>query len=259
MFIGTVLWEKGQPDQAIEMMESCLLLSKKANFIAAPAFVGAQLALVHTYLGDFKLAEEMANNALNFAGDNLPIYRPLPLIVHGLMFLLKNNFNELETVINDLNRLSDTQVISFALDVNYFTSLYLSAIGDLEEASNLISDLLRVIKESNANMYLARSLFLKGEILRKKGQVDEAAKVLREAQSSAESIGAIWPLWQILATQGRVHDDLGDSAAASSAVSKARVILETIADRLPSMKMRNSFLSSPYVGLYLTTQADDSL
>ena len=174
------------------------------------------------------------------------------------MFLLKNNFSELETVINDLNRHSDTQVISFALDVNYFTSLYLSAIGDLEEASNLISDLLRMIKESNVNMYLARSLFLKGEILRKKGQVDEAAQILREAQIAAESIGAQWPLWQILAAQGRVHDDLGDSTAANSALTQARVILETIADRLPSLEMRNSFLVSPYVGLYLTTQADDS-
>lgn len=256
MFVGNVLWERGEPDRAIEMMKSCLELGKQANFIAAPAFVGAQLAQVYTYLGDFKGAEELANDAQKIADDNLVIYRPLPLIVRGLLLLLKANSNEMKPIIDDLDRYRDIKILSFAIDVNYFICLYLSVAGDLKAAGELTDDLISTIKKSNAYMFLPRALQLKGDILHKKDRLDEASQVLREAQSEAESIGAVWPLWQIQASQARVHERLGDTTAASSASNQARVILESIADRLPSPKMRNSFLASPYVGLYLTIQAD---
>jgi tetratricopeptide (TPR) repeat protein len=209
-------------------------------------------------LGNLQLAEEMANEALLLSEQNIPAYRPLSLIVLGLTHLFKEELGELEAIIDELQGVRDMRIASFTAEVNYFISLYLTVINDLDLAAKETTKLAKALTRSNARIFLPKVFCLHGEILHKQGAFDEAATILNRAQSVAESIGAKWSLWQILATQASLYESLGDSAAAGSSLSQAELILESITDRLPTDEMRDTFLDSPFVRLYFRARTDES-
>jgi class 3 adenylate cyclase/predicted ATPase len=254
LFVGNVYWERGEPNRAIDMMESCMRFGKEVDFIVASAFVGAELAKVHAQLGDLQQAKKMANEALRVSDEYIATYRPMSLIALGLIHLLRGELSDLDTIVDDLQDYSDMRIASFSAEVNYFICLYLSAINDLDAAAEQAGKLANALTKNNALTYLPRVLCLQGEIWHKIGLLDEASQVLKEAQITAESIGALWPLWQILASQAKVQESLGDAVESTNSLRQATSILDLIADRLPSDDMRVSFLDSAYVSHYLQAQ-----
>ena len=78
-------------------------------------------------------------------------------------------------------------------------------------------------------------------------QFDEAHRVLTEACSLAEGLGAKPQLWPILASLQIVNSKLGKDKEATANREEARAIIQQIADSLHEVGLSESFLSQPRI------------
>jgi hypothetical protein len=85
-------------------------------------------------------------------------------------------------------------------------------------------------------------LYNKARVLLGLERIEDARQVLMEAKSLAGKTGSNQPLWQILILLAELEDQLGHQKEAVSMRDEARQIINTIADRLQAVKLRQSFL-----------------
>lgn len=71
-----------------------------------------------------------------------------------------------------------------------------------------------------------------------------ALEHLQEAQGLAEEIGLPGELWQIGASLGELHGELGDGTEARRSRSRAAVIVRRLADGIGDRELRRRFLSA---------------
>lgn len=97
--IGYIFWDRGQPDQAMAMMQDCLRLSELANYLIPQILTRADLAAVYGGLGAFEQGLETARQALTAAETQMPMFQPYALAIMARLYGRQGQFTEAEAAI----------------------------------------------------------------------------------------------------------------------------------------------------------------
>jgi tetratricopeptide (TPR) repeat protein len=246
---GDILFERGEVDRAIHVMEECIELGNQAGFVVPSVWIRSSLASLFGAMGDVERGIELARLALQSAEARLPSWRAWPLAVLARLELLRGRGHDAERA------LDETHV---ALEGDYLTSLMIqmaSAIamaraelalakGDPAEADRVVGKLLARLKETGGRGCLPEALLIKARAAISGDRKDEARGVLLEARSEAQARSSRRMLWRILAALSKIELERGNRDAGRELQSQAREIVEYIAANSPS-ELRASFLNLP--------------
>ena len=125
------------------------------------------------------------------------------------------------------------------IELAYARGEYGKALALSEELLKEVSPLVRID--------IPEVLRWKGNALFALGQLDNAHQVLSKACSLAESSNSNLHLWLILANLAEVNAKLGNQEEAEANREQARSIVEQIADSLVELELRETFLEQPRV------------
>ncbi|HLZ71591.1 MAG TPA: AAA family ATPase [Dehalococcoidia bacterium] len=114
------------------------------------------------------------------------------------------------------------------------------ARGEPERALHTVERLIASAPHAQETP-IPRLCLLRGEVLAALNRLPEAAAALAEAEATAATLGLRPLLWRILAAAGRVHWAAGHRAAARTAFSTARRLIDELAAPL-SAELRATFL-----------------
>jgi tetratricopeptide (TPR) repeat protein len=245
MSIGYVYWDRGQPDQAIAVMQECLRLGDLANYLTPQVSVRADLAAVYGSLGAIEQGLEAAHLAMTVAETQMPVFRPYVLTKLAQLHLQQGQLSEAEAAVDqgkkDLNQ--EGAPILFKIILLAEAELALRQ-GDYERALAATGVLLATLNQAGMRAYMLEVLYLRGQILRAMGQTEAARKTLLEAQAEAEAIGSRRMLWQILSALSQLETD---PTEAERLHKQAQEIVAYIADNISEPELRASFLDLPQV------------
>lgn len=245
--IGIVYWQLGQLGKALETMESCVRLGEQAGFMPAQLFTASYLALSNAHLGQFERALRLSRHAVALAEESMALYQPMALGYLSQILLLSGE-TEQPTRITD--QLEGQELLSdplLRLYVEDSRAAYALAIGDYQVALTVTADLLTILRQIGNRAMLPHALTLHGKALLGAGRLDDARQILLTARREADSLGARWYLWLILAALADVESASGDPAAARQLRHQAQAIVEELATQLPSQDYRDSFLATTAV------------
>jgi tetratricopeptide (TPR) repeat protein len=237
--VGYVYWDRGQPDQAIAVMQECLHLSDLANYLTPQVLTRADLAAVYGSLGAIEQGLETVHLALTVAETHMPFLRVYVLTKLAQLHLRQGNLLEAEAAVDqgkkDLNR--EGAPIIFQIIILAEAELALRQ-GDYKRALAATGDLLTTLNQIGLRAYIPEALYLRGQILGGMDQTEAARKTLLEARAEAEAISSRRMLWQILFALSRLETD---PAEAKRLRQQAQEIVEYISDHTP-LELRASFL-----------------
>ena len=136
--------------------------------------------------------------------------------------------------------------IYFVQDGHHRVSIAL-ANQQYDRALSLTDRTLSVLEEMGQRVFLPDILRCKGEALFALDRIDEAGKVLAEALAMAENQNSRRAMWPILSVMARHAKHSGDETEAESLRSRARDVIQYIADRAGSPEAGDAYLNSPKV------------
>lgn len=238
--VGYVFWDRGQPRQAIAVMQECLRLSELADYLIPQILTRIKLAAVYGGLGAVERSLETAHQALATAGTHMPVLRPYVLAYLAQLHLRQGNLNKAEVVFEQgkTDPHWPSLPIYFPLIILVEAELTLKQ-GDYEHALALTDSLLVNLNQFGLRRYKPEALYLRGQILAAMDRIEAAGKTLLEARTEAEAIGSEWMRWQILAALSRLEPD---PLKAKRFGQQAREIVESIAAHVEDSELRTSFL-----------------
>jgi tetratricopeptide (TPR) repeat protein len=240
--VGYIYWDRGQPDQAIAVMQECLHLSELAHYITPQVLTRVDLATVYGSLGALEQGLQTARPALAVAETHIPILRPYVLTKLAQLHLQHGQLSEAGAAIEQGKKVTDREVtpIYFQFVILAEAELALRQ-GNHERALLLIDDVVATLNQFGMRAYIPEALYLRGQILKGMGQVEAAHKAMLEAQAEAEAIGSRRMLWQILFALSRLESN---PIQAKYLGQQAREIVQFIADNISNAELRASFLGS---------------
>lgn len=250
--LGLVYWERGRPDQAITVMEDSLRLSKLSGFGAPQLLTNIDLAVVYAGLGAVERGLKRIIPALAASQTYFPLQGYVKAAVAQL-YLLKGNLAEAEAAFDEgrkdfgLNKYPEI----FYIPVRLVEGKLALAQGDCEHVMAVTNALLTDLRQSGAQTYISKALYLQGQALLAMGQPDAAYERLLEARAEAEAIGSKWMLWQILGALANLESN---PIEVEFLRQQAREIIEYIANHTPA-ELRASFLNLPQVGKVLRDES----
>lgn len=234
--VGYIYWDRGQPDQAMAMMQDCLRLSELANYLIPQMLTRADLAAVYGGLGDFDRALEIVRQALTTAETQMPMFQPYALAIMARLHLRQDQFTEAEAAIERGTKRSTRE---FDLPyVNLAEAELALRQRDYQRALAATSDLPAKLHQFGLRVYIPEALYLRGKTLRGMGNIEAARTTLLEARAEAEAIGSRRMLWPILGTLSQLTTD---PTAANHLRHQAQVIVHSIAGNINNPELRASF------------------
>jgi tetratricopeptide (TPR) repeat protein len=237
--VGYVYWDRGQPDQAIAVMQECLRLSDLANYLIPQVITRTDLAAVYGSLGAVEQGLETVNLALTVAETHMPFLRVYVLTKLAQLHLRQGNLLEAEAAVDQGKKDSNREAAPI-----YFQFVILAEVelalrqGNYEHALAATGDLLTTLNQIGLRAYIPEALYLRGQILAAMDQTEAARKTLLEARAEAEAIGSRRMLWQILFALSRLETD---PTEAKRLRRQAQEIVEYISDHTP-LELQASFL-----------------
>jgi tetratricopeptide (TPR) repeat protein len=209
-------------------------------------YVASVLALSYAYLGDFDQALPLGQETLALATETMTYYQPSSLAYLGSVQLISGNNQEAEDIYNEI--LAIRTYLEPFLDValEEFKCHFLLNKGDNKNAVRSGLNLVSLLQEIDARIYLPSALLLQGQAYLISGELEQAGDSLAKARSEAEDLGFKWPMWQILATMARLETVRGNSTEAQELQAKALAIFEEIAEQAPTEELRLSLKNHPY-------------
>jgi predicted ATPase/class 3 adenylate cyclase len=243
--VGTIYWDRGEVDQALDTMEECRRLGKLSDFFVPELFTRADMASLYGGLGETSKGLKMAHQALAVAESELPAYRGGPLIALTELHLTEGNLVEAEAALEqaqgepmrDGNALYDVQLL-------LTECLFSLARGDYSQCLALTEELVAKSVDYGMGYFKPEALFLGGQAYEALGQSDLAQEQILKARAAAEAIGSRRLLWQILFGLSQLEDD---PAVAQQLHQQAREIIGSISERIDRPELRESFLNQPQV------------
>ncbi|HXV43608.1 MAG TPA: tetratricopeptide repeat protein, partial [Anaerolineae bacterium] len=248
--IGYVYWDRGQPDQAIAVMQECLRLSDLANYLMPQVNVRTDLAAVYGSLGAIEQGLESIHLALTVAETQMPGFRPKTVLTKlAQLHLLQGHLDEAEAVVDQGKKELNQEGASILFQFIFLAEAELALRqGDYERALAATNVLLATLNQAGMRAHMLEVLYLRGQILGAMGQTEEAYKTLLEAQAQAEAIGSRRMLWQILFALSQLETD---PTKAKQWRKQAQEIVADIADNISEPELRASFLGLPQVQMVL--------
>jgi len=127
------------------------------------------------------------------------------------------------------------------------------AQGRYDEAWTYASQSLELAARSDSRKYVARAQLLQGETLAARGRLETAAETLAVAIRLAEQISTPREVWLGKTALGKVLARRGMDREAEAQFTQATQVIEAIATKLRTPRLRHSFLgAAPVVDLYRT-------
>ncbi|MDT8305510.1 MAG: AAA family ATPase [Anaerolineae bacterium] len=246
---GYIYWERGEPDQAIAVMEACIDAGERSGFTASQVAARADLADVYGHLGAMERGMAVAQRALEIAETKAPPFRLYALAVLAQLYLWQDGLTEAAAVIaeGEQNPFAAGWPLHY-LPVRLAAAELALRRGECERARALSAGLRADIQRSGAAMYMPKTLSIQGQALLGLERQEGARACLEEAATAAKAMGARASLWPILFALSQAVDDQG---AAQMLRQQAGEIVTTIAGRAPSPELRQSFIHRADIRLVL--------
>jgi ATP/maltotriose-dependent transcriptional regulator MalT len=241
--LGYLLWERGQPDQAIMVMEDVVQLGQQGGYPFPLTYTRADLARVYGELGLIDQGLELAYLALE-TDAQFPQFRVHILAVLAQLHLRQGRMAEAQALV-DQARLDPLR------EGNHLWALYLPVVeaelavqqADYTQALDVTADFLATLDHHAIRLYRLPTLYLRGQALLGQNQPDAARDCWIEARAIAEEMGLQSWLWQILFAFSQLESN---PAQAQQLRHQAREIIDYISQHTP-LDFRASFLGMPEV------------
>ncbi len=125
------------------------------------------------------------------------------------------------------------------------------ARGQLERARNFAKRTLKLLQRSQIGLFLPDLLALRGRLHLAEGEFEDGQRDLLEALEEARRQRSRRALYPILSTLVKLEAERGDHEAASAYAQEGRQVVNYIADHLPTLELRASFLNRPEVRILI--------
>ena len=245
MLMVFVLLQQGQLGKAIPLGELSTQQADEAGLIASSITLRSELAWIHAFCGDFDKANSLVAQAMQFAESNQPAWRTFPQAGMVRIHLLRGDMESAQRVAGDAPlRPTSIPYARFTIFVALANIELAYAKADYTTALTMTDELLDEVT-ALTRLDVPDVLRWKGLILTKLNHDKEALRVLTEACSLANGIGATLQLWLSYAAVADVNEKLGNGKDAESNRKEARKIIEQIAESLREIGLAKSFLNQP--------------
>jgi len=246
MLMSFAYFEGGQLGRGIQQAEQAIRLGEEAGLIASNS-LRSELAWIYAYCGAFEKALRLIEQALQTAEAKQPAWRAFPQAGKVRIHLLRGDIDSAEqTAGNTLLQPISIPYARYTIFVVLANIELAAARGEYGRALTWAEELLDEVSPL-VRVDVPELLRWKGHALFALGRPDEAHQVLTEACSLAEASGSNLHLWPILTGLATVNSKLGKHKEAKANREKARQIVETIADGLNEIGLRESFLNQARV------------
>jgi class 3 adenylate cyclase/tetratricopeptide (TPR) repeat protein len=241
--------EWGDVGKAMGMMKDCIALAERAGFLAPQAIARADLGSVYGSLGDVERGLELVQLALDVATKQIPMATPWVIGTRAELHLLAGQIDEAEATVTgtDVDLLPEPLRSADTILIALVRARIASDRGDHARAIEVVDGALGLLRRVGIRQYASQALLAKGRSLAKLGQRKEAAEVLREARSEAESLECRWVMWEILSELGQIMAEEGNAPDAAALRAEAHRIVDRIAKTIGEEELRSSFLARPDV------------
>lgn len=241
--VGMAYWEQGNPDRAIDTIQTCLRLGEEAGFLASKVEPRVDLATIYSCLGaaDRALAELDLVMAV-------PTTRHLPdhayVLATQTHVLLCTGDREgaqklMETYRDDH---ADATWPSYRGPLRIAEAELALAREEFQRAADITGHALNDLRRYGIRSQIPNALLMRGRALTRLGGREAARECLRQAQAEADALGSRWMLWQI---QSALADVVDDASEAEALRTQAHAIIDEIVRRLSDPALRRSFLGAP--------------
>ncbi|GIK42686.1 MAG: hypothetical protein BroJett011_65190 [Chloroflexota bacterium] len=247
-FTENAYWERGQPDQALLVLENVVRLGEQGGYPLPLTYSRAQLGLAYGALGLIERGLALARLALE-ADAQFPMFRVHILAVLAQLHLWQGQLTEAQALV-DQARLDPLRA------AHPVWALYLPVVEaelavqqeDYAQALDVTAAYLPTLEQHEIRLYHLPTLYFRGQALLGQNQPDAARDCWLEARAIAEEMGSRRWLWPILFALSRLEPD---PAQAKQLRQQAREIIDYISRHTPP-DFRASILGLPEVRAVLT-------
>jgi tetratricopeptide (TPR) repeat protein len=125
------------------------------------------------------------------------------------------------------------------------------AEGRHDEAWTYATQSLEMATQTNSRKHIARAQWLQGEVLAAGGRLEEAVQALEASVRLAESLQIPREVWMGKSALGKVLTRMGKDKEAEAQFAQAVKVIETIAEKLRTPRLHQSFLGAePVLEVY---------
>jgi tetratricopeptide (TPR) repeat protein len=247
-YIGYVYFDRGEPDQAIKVMEACLRLGEQAGFVAAIMQMHGSLAFVYTTLGDIPRACAIINFAMDQLKESGIGFHPYIIGLLAYLHLLTDQVARAEALLQPFPIGDETaqKGLGGLFILLAHTELALKQ-GQYSQVAEMTKEFSVALRKRGIHQFLPDVLYARGQALLGQRNLEAAQRAFETARLEAEAVGSRRTLWQILAALSRIEAEHGHPAEARQLQQQARDIIEYIAAHIESPELRASFLNQPDV------------
>ncbi|HSF83288.1 MAG TPA: hypothetical protein VLA49_18760, partial [Anaerolineales bacterium] len=248
MYIGSIYIDRGQIEEGIQIMKKCLVLAKEAGFIVPLLQTQAELGLVYAYLGDSERGLDTIDIALKFSDQEITGWKSWVKAIKARVFIQLNELEKSRALLHSAELdLQEGDPLGFARV--YFRAVHCElALAEKDYPKALeLSQLFEEDILSDVLMLVPWLYYLRGVILLKVGQIQEAQMVLDKAINTAEKMQMRRMIWQIQIVLADLADLQGEVEQARQLRNQAKATINYIAERIGSEDLRKSFMDRPDV------------
>ncbi len=242
---GIALFELGQPDQAIAVLELYIRRSREIEFSLPPFLILVDLANVYAELGACTRGLEAAHAAYQVAERMLPSWRlnVIPtltrLYTYGGQYAEAASWLERGRVMQHSTRADPWPVTQVLLELAAAELALAQQDGEQALQSSMAG--VAACRAQGWRQMLPAGLLLQARAQVALGRLDEASSTLLLAHEAATAIRSQWQLWQILDAFSLVEALRGNDAQAQHWAEHANAIVDSIRERLDDVELRAAF------------------
>ncbi|NJC96052.1 MAG: tetratricopeptide repeat protein [Anaerolineae bacterium] len=243
-----VYLDRGLPDLAIQAATECVEAGERGGLVSSTVLIPVEIAWIHGLYGETSRGIEMAEQALETALQKMPDWRSPALTTLIRLHLLMGNMDAAERLASSEKMIPVLAVVrSRYLTLTTLASVELELARNDFQAALALSD--KLLEEISPLGWINNPeiLYRKADALTGLGRLDEALQTLTEACTFAEKLDARHHLWSILSRLSDVSAQLGKHEESDMYRSRARKIVEFIAERLAKIDLKDAFLKQPRV------------
>ncbi|HZY43929.1 MAG TPA: tetratricopeptide repeat protein [Anaerolineae bacterium] len=246
--IGYVYLERGEPDQAIEIMTKTIELGAQAGFAFALVQTQTDLGFTYALLGDYASAEDCARRALADTERLLPDSVSYPFGLLAYVSFQNGQIVEAQQYLDKAKvsaELSEANIIGFLawladFEISMANHTYDHVLESADQALGMMNSL-------GFRPFRSDVLRFKGQALLAQNKIDEAHELFQQARQIAEELGSRRSLWLALIALSELEAQRGHADQAKALRAEAREIVEYFLDHISDPKLRKSFLNLPMV------------
>jgi len=214
-FAAHALWYLGYPEQALEAMHKALSIAAELTHPWTVVMINVFAAWLHAYRREFHLVRQPAENALKLASEQqLAFFVGHATVLEGWARVRQG---EGEQAIADIRSgIAAYRATGAELESSYWFALLAEAfatIGAVEEGLAALTEALNLVATTGVLFCQAELFRLKGELLLKRGELNQAEASFREAihiasiqQAKLLELRASMSLARLWRDQGKVRE-----------------------------------------------------